>query len=71
MAKRVMTEEEEKRLRELNKACQECMRLAQENCVNMDFKKCMICEIGNEVHKLDPDSVDGHNSGRYERYFTA
>lgn len=71
MARKNMTKEEEKRLRELNKACQECMRLVQENCVSMDFKKCMTCEIGDEVHKLDPDSVDGHNSGRYERYFTA
>lgn len=71
MATRKMTKQEEERLRELNKKCQECMSLAQENYVSMDFKKCLTCEIGSEVHKLDPDSVDGHNSGRYERYFTA
>ncbi len=71
MATRKMTKQEEERLRELNKKCQECVRLAQENHISMDLKKCMTCEIGNEVHKLDPDSVDGHNSGRYERYFTA
>lgn len=71
MAAKVMTKEEEERLRELNRTCQECLRLAQQNCVNVDYKRCMTCEIGNEVHSLDRDSVDGHNSGRYERYFTA
>lgn len=71
MAKRVMTEEEIKRLEQLNKICMECMQLAQENFISVDMKKCLICEIGAEVHQLDPDDVDGHNSGRYERFFTA
>ena len=66
-----MTKEQEERLKQLNKKCIECVQMAQNNFIDMDRKRCLTCEIGFEVHQLDPDNVDGHNSGRYERYFTA
>ncbi|MCI8482284.1 MAG: hypothetical protein HFJ27_04320 [Clostridia bacterium] len=71
MAKREMTAEEVDRLEALNQICKDCIAMANKNFQNIDRKRCMICPTGIEIHQLDPDDVDGHNSGRYERYFTA
>ncbi len=71
MARQKMTDEEVKQLETLNKICRDCIDNAKKNYQHIDGKGCMICPTGMQTHQLDPDDVDGHNSGRYERYFTA
>lgn len=67
-----LTVEQEKRLRELNQKCAECVERAQKKFNTIEPKQgCFTCPIGLEVHQLDKDYIDGHNSARYERFFTA
>ncbi len=71
MASEKLTEEQIKRLNELNKICMECLENARKNYFIKDYKACRICPVGFEVHKLDCDNIDGYNSARYGAYFTA
>ncbi|MCI8352856.1 MAG: hypothetical protein HFJ58_04595 [Clostridia bacterium] len=71
MAQGRLTDEQVARLNELNKQCEICMENARKHFLTKDLKACMTCPIGHEVHQLDRDDIDGHNSARYEPYFTA
>lgn len=66
-----LTPEQEARLKELNDKCAQCLERRRAAFDVIDLKRCMICSVGIEVHQLDADDIDGHNSGRYEKYFTA
>ena len=59
------------RLTELNSVCIECIRKLSQNFQTFDPRKCMMCPVGMELHRLDKDNVDGHNSCKYEKYFDA
>lgn len=71
MATGKLTDEQVERLNELNQECMHCMENARKNYLTKDLKVCMTCPIGHEVHQIFKDDIDGHNSARYEPYFTA
>lgn len=68
---RQLTEREIKRLEELNQKCIDCIQNSNADYQGIDRDRCNICPTGIEIHKFDQDNVDGYNSGRYEKYFTA
>lgn len=64
-----LSDAEQMQLDELNQICRDCISYLSQDYKVPDLSNCMMCPVGRKLHMLDKDSIDGHNSGKYEKYF--